>query len=81
MFRHTFVKKKVMKKFILSSLVLTSLIVSSCRQEDEVLNQEDVTNLKIIRNHRDSKNNTTIKVDTLTVYQLKITSEPIKPPK
>lgn len=69
-----------MKKLLLSILVLTAFV--ACRQEEETISSEDLTNLKIIRNNRklNEKNNQIIK-DSLLVNQMKFDSEPLKPPK
>ena len=44
-------KNKIMKKLLFISLSFVLFFIS-CRQEDELLSNEDATNLKIIQNSR-----------------------------
>jgi len=41
-----------MKKLIFIALGITALTVVSCRQEDEVLNNEDTQSLKVLQKSR-----------------------------
>lgn len=72
-----------MKKFLLLfSFLLVSMTMYSCRQDDVMLSNDDVTNLKIIQNTRSNRlssqlNNTRRDSTTVTFKQ----DELVKPPK
>ena len=72
-----------MKKFLLLfSFLIVSVAMNSCRQDDVMLSNDDVTNLKIIQNTRSNRlssqlNNTRRNSTTVTFKQ----DELVKPPK
>ncbi len=72
-----------MKKFLLLfSFLIVSVAMNSCRQDDVMLSNDDVTNLKIIQNTRSNRlssqlNNTRRDSTTVTFKQ----DELVKPPK
>ncbi len=68
MFHDTFVKKLVMKKIILLSVSALSVLFVSCRQNEDILSNEDIQTLNIIQKNRDLRelNNKNIK-DTISI--------------
>lgn len=72
-----------MKKFLLLfSFLLVSMTMYSCRQNEDILSNDDVTNLRIIQNTRSNRlssqlNNTRRDSTTVTFKQ----DELVKPPK
>lgn len=72
-----------MKKFLLLfSFLIVSVVMNSCRQDDVMLSNDDVTNLKIIQNTRSNRlssqlNNTRRDSTAVTFKQ----DELVKPPK
>ena len=81
-------KNKIMKKLVFFSLSFVLFFIS-CRQEDELLSNEDATNLKIIqqsrslREKRDLIKNDTITTSVKTVEMAveNTTGQYIPPPK
>ena len=71
-----------MKKFLISiGFLFTMLFFNSCRQNDIILSNEDVTNLKIIQDtrvKREQTNNT--KKDSLNITTFK-QEELVRPPR
>lgn len=73
-----------MKKFLLLfSFLLVSVAMNSCRQDDVMLSNDDVTNLKIIQNTRSNRlsshlNNTTRRDSSSVTFKQ---DELVKPPK
>lgn len=71
-----------MKKTILFSIGVLSILFVSCRQNDNILSNEDVTTLKIIqknRNIRDTASVKTFNIDTKS--SLSEFDDVVKPPK
>lgn len=71
-----------MKKTILFSIGVLSILFVSCRQNEDILSNEDVTTLKIIqknRNTRDTLSVKTFKIDTLS--RLSEFDDVVRPPK
>lgn len=68
MFHDTFVKKLVMKKIVLLSVSALSVLFVSCRQNEDILSNEDIQTLNIIQKNRDLRelNNKNIK-DTISI--------------
>ena len=73
-----------MKKFLLlCSFLLVSMTMYSCRQNVDILSNDDVTNLRIIQNTRSNRlsnqlNNTTRRDSTTVTFKQ---DELVKPPK
>lgn len=73
-----------MKKFLLLfSFLIVSVAMNSCRQDDVMLSNDDVTNLKIIQNTRSNRlsshlNNTTRRDSSSVTFKQ---DELVKPPK
>ena len=73
-----------MKKFLLLfSFLLVSMTMYSCRQNEDILSNDDVTNLRIIQNTRSNRlsnqlNNTTRRDSTTVTFKQ---DELVKPPK
>ncbi len=68
MFHDTFVKKLVMKKIILLSVSALSVLFVSCRQNEDILSNEDIQTLNIIQKNRDLRElNNKNKKDTLSI--------------
>ena len=69
MFHDTFVKKLVMKKIILLSVVSAlSVLFVSCRQNEDILSNEDIQTLNIIQKNRDLRElNNKNKKDTILI--------------
>ena len=73
-----------MKKFLLLfSFLLVSMTMYSCRQNEDILSNDDVTNLRIIQNTRSNRlsnqlNNTTKRDSTTVTFKQ---DELVKPPK
>ena len=74
-----------MKKFLLAfSFLVIFITINSCRQDDAVLSNEDITNLRIIqdtRTNRDSKSQKNKKDSTMTMSITFKQEEIIIPPK
>lgn len=64
-----------MKKFVFAFAILVSLFAISCRQDDEMLSNQDITNLKIINSKTNIGGNVTVG-GTITSRD-----EVVKPPK
>ena len=68
MFHDTFVKKLVMKKIILLSVSALSVLFVSCRQNEDILSNEDIKTLNIIKKNRDLRElNNKNKKDTILI--------------
>ena len=72
----------MIKFLLLFSFLIVSVAMNSCRQDDVMLSNDDVTNLKIIQNTRSNRlssqlNNTRRDSTTVTFKQ----DELVKPPK
>ena len=73
-----------MKKFsLLFSFLLVSMTMYSCRQNEDILSNDDVTNLRIIQNTRSNRlsiqlNNTTRRDSSSVTFKQ---DELVKPPK
>ena len=73
-----------MKKFLLLfSFLLVSMTMYSCRQNEDILSNDDVTNLRIIQNTRSNRpssqlNNTTRRDSSSVTFKQ---DELVKPPK
>ena len=73
-----------MKKFLLLfSFLLVSMTMYSCRQNEDILSNDDVTNLRIIQNTRSNRlsnqlNNTARRDSTTVTFKQ---DELVKPPK
>ena len=68
MFHDTFVKKLVMKKIILLSVSALSVLFVSCRQNEDILSNEDIKTLNIIKKNRDLRElNNKNKKDTISI--------------
>ena len=68
MFHDTFVKKLVMKKIILLSVSALSVLFVSCRQNEDILSNEDIQTLNIIQKNRDLRElNNKNKKDTILI--------------
>ena len=73
-----------MKKFLLLfSFLLVSMTMYSCRQNEDILSNDDVTNLGIIQNTRSNRlsiqlNNTTRRDSSSVTFKQ---DELVKPPK
>ncbi len=68
MFHDTFVKKLVMKKIILLSVSALSVLFVSCRQNEDILSNEDIQTLNIIQKNRDLRElNNKNKKDTISI--------------
>lgn len=92
MFHDTFVKKLVMKKIILLSVSALSVLFVSCRQNEDILSNEDIQTLNIIQKNRDlrelnnknKKDTISIKTQVLRTDSLSIVlsfDEIVKPPR
>ena len=71
-----------MKKTVLFSIGVLSVLFVSCRQNDNILSNEDVTTLKIIKkniNIRDTASVKTFSIDTQS--SLSEFDDVVKPPK
>ena len=68
MFHDTFVKKLVMKKIVLLSVSALSVLFVSCRQNEDILSNEDIQTLNIIQKNRDLRElNNKNKKDTILI--------------
>lgn len=68
MFHDTFVKKLVMKKIVLLSVSALSVLFVSCRQNEDILSNEDIQTLNIIQKNRDLRElNNKNKKDTISI--------------
>jgi len=68
LFHDTFVKKLVMKKIILLSVSALSVLFVSCRQNEDILSNEDIQTLNIIQKNRDLRElNNKNKKDTISI--------------
>ena len=70
MFHDTFVKKLVMKKIILLSVSALSVLFVSCRQNEDILSNDDIQTLNIIKKNRDLRelnNKNKNKKDTISI--------------
>ena len=68
MFHDTFVKKLVMKKIILLSVSALSVLFVSCRQNEDILSNDDIQTLNIIKKNRDLRElNNKNKKDTILI--------------
>lgn len=82
MFHDTFVKKLVMKKTVLFSIGVLSVLFVSCRQNDNILSNEDVTTLKIIQKNRNIRDTASVKTFSIdTQSSLSEFDDVVKPPK
>jgi len=77
---------KVMKKLVLLGFIITVSLIS-CRQEDQILSNDDVTNFKIIqesRNLRKNNNHEDIINDTISISSARVSAtagQIVPPPK
>lgn len=70
MFHDTFVKKSVMKKVVLLSVSVLSVLFVSCRQNEDILSNDDIQTLNIIKKNRDLRelnNKNKNKKDTISI--------------
>ena len=82
LFHDTFVKKLVMKKTVLFSIGVLSVLFVSCRQNDNILSNEDVTTLKIIQKNRNIRDTASVKTFSIdTQSSLSEFDDVVKPPK
>ena len=71
-----------MKKTVLFSIGVLSVLFVSCRQNDNILSNEDVTTLKIIQKNRNIRDTTSVKTFTIeTQSSLSEFDDVVKPPK
>ena len=71
-----------MKKTVLFSIGVLSVLFASCRQNDNILSNEDVTTLKIIQKNRNIRDTTSVKTFTIeTQSSLSEFDDVVKPPK
>ena len=71
-----------MKKTVLFSIGVLSVLFVSCRQNDNILSNEDVTTLKIIQKNRNIPQTTPAKTFTIeTQSSLSEFDDVVKPPK
>ena len=71
-----------MKKTVLFSFVVLSVLFVSCRQNDNILSNEDVTTLKIIQKNRNIRDTVSVKTFSIdTQSSLSEFDDVVKPPK
>lgn len=71
-----------MKKTVLFSIGVLSVLFVSCRQNDNILSNEDVTTLKIIQKNRNIRDTTSVKTFSIdTQSSLSEFDDVVKPPK
>ena len=71
-----------MKKTVLFSIGVLSVLFVSCRQNDNILSNEDVTTLKIIQKNRNIRDTTSVKTFTIeTQSSLSEFDDVVKPQK
>ena len=71
-----------MKKTVLFSIGVLSVLFVSCRQNDNILSNEDVTTLKIIQKNRNIRDTASVKTFTIeTQSSLSEFDDVVKPPK
>lgn len=72
-----------MKKITLAIATILMITAVSCRQEEEILSNEDIANMKIIENNRNnesSNSNQTMKNDSTQNNQFNNIDGEIQPP-
>jgi len=71
-----------MKKIVLFSVGVLSVLFVSCRQNDDILSNEDVTTLKIIQKNRNIRDTASVKTFSIdTQSSLSEFDDVVKPPK
>lgn len=71
-----------MKKTVLFSIGVLSILFVSCRQNDNILSNEDVTTLKIIQKNRNIRDTASVKTFSIdTQSSLSEFDDVVKPPK
>ncbi len=71
-----------MKKIVLLSVSALSVLFVSCRQNDNILSNEDVTTLKIIQKNRNIRDTASVKTFSIdTQSSLSEFDDVVKPPK
>ena len=71
-----------MKKSVLFSIGVLSVLFVSCRQNDNILSNEDVTTLKIIQKNRNIRDTASVKTFSIdTQSSLSEFDDVVKPPK
>ncbi|MEZ7530649.1 hypothetical protein QO190_10200 [Cloacibacterium sp. Arc13] len=71
-----------MKKTVLFSIGVLSVLFVSCRQNDKILSNEDVTTLKIIQKNRNIRDTASVKTFSIdTQSSLSEFDDVVKPPK
>ena len=71
-----------MKKTVLFSIGVWSVLFVSCRQNDNILSNEDVTTLKIIQKNRNIRDTASVKTFSIdTQSSLSEFDDVVKPPK
>ena len=71
-----------MKKTVLFFFFLLSVLFVSCRQNDNILSNEDVTTLKIIQKNRNIRDTASVKTFSIdTQSSLSEFDDVVKPPK
>ena len=71
-----------MKKTVLFSIGVLSVLFVSCRQNDNILSNEDVTTLKIIQKNRNIRDTASVKTFSIdTQSSLSEFDDVVKPPR
>ena len=71
-----------MKKTVLFSIGVLSVLFVSCRQNDNILSNEDVTTLKIIQKNRNIRDTASVKTFSIdTQSSLSEFDDVVTPPK
>jgi len=71
-----------MKKTILLSIGVLSVLFVSCRQNDNILSNEDIKTLKIIQKNRNIRDTASVKTFSIdTQSSLSEFDDVVKPPK
>ena len=71
-----------MKKTVLFSIGVLSVLFVSCRQNDNILSNEDVRTLKIIQKNRNIRDTASVKTFSIdTQSSLSEFDDVVKPPK
>ena len=71
-----------MKKTVLFSIGVLSVLFVSCRQNDNILSNEDVTTLKIIQKNRNIRDTASVKTFSIdTQSSLSEFDDVVMPPK
>ena len=71
-----------MKKTVLFSIGVLSVLFVSCRQNDNIWSNEDVTTLKIIQKNRNIRDTASVKTFSIdTQSSLSEFDDVVKPPK